>query len=85
MVNSVLNTGIKFFEVNTNGRILNRFSKDMNMIDNLSLFFLEMVDVIIILVINNYIVQYKVFVYNNNSGNNMSIYSYICYTLILLH
>jgi hypothetical protein len=47
MVNSVLNTRIKFFEVNTNGRILNRFSKDMNMIDNFVLFYLEMIDVIL--------------------------------------
>ncbi|CDW76184.1 multidrug resistance-associated protein 4 isoform x3 [Stylonychia lemnae] len=33
MVEGALNTKIKFFEVNTNGRILNRFSKDVKVLD----------------------------------------------------
>lgn len=41
----VLNTGIVFFEENTQGRILNRFSKDVATMDNLVFTVLEMADV----------------------------------------
>ena len=44
MVQSVLNTHISFFEENTQGRILNRFSKDISTLDNLVFCFLEMID-----------------------------------------
>lgn len=42
---SLLNTGIVFFEENTQGRILNRFSKDVATMDNLVFTVLEMADV----------------------------------------
>jgi ABC-type multidrug transport system fused ATPase/permease subunit len=45
MVNRVMNTKLKFFEVNTHGRILNRFSKDIGVLDNLVFTFLDMLDV----------------------------------------
>ena len=41
----VLQTGIGFFEENTQGRILNRFSKDVGTLDNLVFTVLEMADV----------------------------------------
>lgn len=41
---SLLNTGIVFFEENTQGRILNRFSKDVATMDNLVFTVLEMAD-----------------------------------------
>ena len=41
----VLQTGIVFFEENTHGRILNRFSKDVQTMDNLVFTVLEMADV----------------------------------------
>ena len=41
----VLQTGIVFFEENTQGRILNRFSKDVGTMDNLVFTVLEMADV----------------------------------------
>ena len=40
----VLQTGITFFEENTQGRILNRFSKDVASLDNLLFIILEMID-----------------------------------------
>ena len=43
----VLQTGIVFFEENTQGRILNRFSKDMSVMDNVVFGFLEMTDYIV--------------------------------------
>jgi ABC-type multidrug transport system fused ATPase/permease subunit len=46
MVDSVLNTKIKFFEENTHGRILNRFSKDIETLDRILFTFLDMIDVI---------------------------------------
>jgi ABC-type multidrug transport system fused ATPase/permease subunit len=45
MVNSVLKTKIKFFEENTQGRILNRFSKDVAAVDRIIFTFLDMTDV----------------------------------------
>ena len=45
MVDNVLNTKVKFFEENTHGRILNRFSKDIGTLDNILFGFLEMTDV----------------------------------------
>ena len=44
IVNSVLNTNLVFFEQNTQGRILNRFSKDIQTLDYLVFDFLEMID-----------------------------------------
>lgn len=41
----VLQTGITFFEENTQGMILNRFSKDVSTMDNLVFTVLEMADV----------------------------------------
>lgn len=41
----VLHTGITFFEENTQGRILNRFSKDVATMDNIVFTVLEMADV----------------------------------------
>ena len=60
----VLETKMKFFEENTQGRILNRFSKDMQTLDNLVFSFLEMIDyfvkctisLIIIVTVNAFIV-----------------------------
>jgi len=45
MVKSVIGTKLKFFEVNTNGRILNKFSKDINTLDEMVFCFLDLVDV----------------------------------------
>lgn len=45
MVSAVLNTRIKFFEVNTHGRILNRFTKDIATIDRIVFTYLDMIDV----------------------------------------
>ena len=45
MVEGVINTKIKFFEVNTNGRILNRFSKDVKVLDSIVNTYLELTDV----------------------------------------
>ena len=42
---SMINTGIQFYEMNTQGRILNRFSKDVSVMDNLVFTVLEMTDV----------------------------------------
>ena len=47
VVRKVLETGIVFFEENTQGRILNRFSKDTATMDNLVFGFLEMTDYIV--------------------------------------
>jgi len=44
IVNSVLRTKLQFFEENTQGTILNRFSKDISILDYLVFDFLEMVD-----------------------------------------
>ena len=46
-VRRVLGTSIDFFEKNTQGRILNRFSKDVETMDNLVFLFLEMIDYIV--------------------------------------
>ena len=47
LVRKVLQTGIVFFEENTQGRILNRFSKDTATMDQLVFGFLEMADYIV--------------------------------------
>lgn len=47
MVEGVLNTKIKFFEVNTHGRILNRFSRDIQSLDNIVFTFLDTIEVMI--------------------------------------
>ena len=47
MIKSVIETHIRFFEENTQGRILNRFSKDIQTLDNLVFTFLEMVDYVV--------------------------------------
>jgi len=44
MTSAVLHTRVKFFEENTHGRILNRFTKDIAAIDNMVFIFLEMID-----------------------------------------
>jgi ABC-type multidrug transport system fused ATPase/permease subunit len=44
IVDSVLHSGLIFFEQNTQGRILNRFSKDIQTLDYLVFDFLEMID-----------------------------------------
>jgi ABC-type multidrug transport system fused ATPase/permease subunit len=44
MVRSVLHAQLKFFEENTSGRIINRFSKDISTLDNLVFTVLEMID-----------------------------------------
>jgi hypothetical protein len=45
MVGSVLHTKLKFFEENTNGRILNRFSKDVGVLDKIVFTYLDLTDV----------------------------------------
>ena len=45
MVESVLNTKLKFFEENTRGRILNRFSEDVTVLDNIVYTYLDLTDV----------------------------------------
>jgi hypothetical protein len=47
IVKRVLNANIRFFEENPQGRILNRFSKDIATLDNLVFCFLEMTDYIV--------------------------------------
>ena len=47
MVNRVLNTHLRFFEKNTSGTILNRFSKDIATLDIIVFNFLEMIDYIL--------------------------------------
>ena len=44
IVQRVLKSKIQFFESNTQGRIINRFSKDVQTLDNLVFGFLEMID-----------------------------------------
>lgn len=44
MVESVLNTKLKFFEENTRGRILNRFSEDVTVLDNIVYTYLDLTD-----------------------------------------
>ena len=45
MVANVLYTKLKFFEQNTQGMILNRFSKDVQTLDKIVFTFLEVTDV----------------------------------------
>jgi hypothetical protein len=45
MVYNVLYTKLKFFEVNTQGMILNRFSKDVQTLDKIVYTFLDVTDV----------------------------------------
>lgn len=45
MVTNVLHTKLKFFEENTQGMILNRFSKDIQTLDKIVFTFLEVTDV----------------------------------------
>ena len=45
MVANVLHTKLKFFEQNTQGMILNRFSKDVQTLDKIVFTFLEVTDV----------------------------------------
>ena len=45
MVENVLNTKLKFFEENTQGMILNRFSKDVQTLDKIVYTFLDVTDV----------------------------------------
>ena len=45
MVTNVLNTKLKFFEENTQGMILNRFSKDVQTLDKIVYTFLDVTDV----------------------------------------
>jgi ABC-type multidrug transport system fused ATPase/permease subunit len=45
MVESVLNTKMKFFEENTSGRILNRFSKDIENLNKIVITYLDLADV----------------------------------------
>jgi hypothetical protein len=45
MVTNVLNTKLKFFEENTQGMILNRFSKDVQTMDKIVYTFLDVTDV----------------------------------------
>ena len=45
MVESVLNTKLKIFEENTRGRILNRFSEDVTVLDNIVYTYLDLTDV----------------------------------------
>lgn len=45
MVEGVLKTKMKFFEENTNGRILNRFSKDVGVLDSIVYTYLDLTDV----------------------------------------
>lgn len=47
VANRVLTAKIVFFEENTQGRIINRFSKDVGTLDNFVFTFLEMTDYII--------------------------------------
>ena len=47
LVGKVLQTSIVFFEENTQGRILNRFSKDTATLDNVVFGFLELTDYIV--------------------------------------
>ena len=60
MVEGVINTKIKFFEVNTNGRILNRFSKDVKVLDSIVNTYLELTDVRLLYTMMNIINQYIV-------------------------
>ena len=45
MVSTILQTKLKFFEENTHGRILNRFSKDIQVLDSIIYTYLDMTDV----------------------------------------
>ena len=46
-INGLVKTGISFFDENTSGRIINRFSKDITVTDKIVFHFLEMIDFII--------------------------------------
>ncbi len=54
MVESVLQTKLKFFEENTNGRILNRFSKDVGVLDKIVFTYLDLTDVLYYISLFNY-------------------------------
>ena len=45
MVENVLHTKLKFFEENTQGMILNRFSKDVQTLDQIVYTFIDVTDV----------------------------------------
>lgn len=47
LVESLLNAEITFFEENTTGRIVNRFSKDVKTLDYFLFVFLEMTDYVV--------------------------------------
>ena len=58
LVNSVLNTDLNFFEENTSGRIVNRFSKDVKTLDQFLFVFLEMTDYAVKCIFATFIVIY---------------------------
>ena len=47
MVQNVLGTKLKFFEENTQGMILNRFSKDVDTLDQIVYIFIDVTDYIV--------------------------------------
>jgi len=80
MVKNVLNTKLKFFEQNTQGMILNRFSKDVQTLDKIVFTFLEVTDVRIIVTLTHE-VHSQMRDHPGHSNRHMSMgpsdYSYI--------
>ena len=72
MVENVLHTKLKFFEENTQGMILNRFSKDVQTLDQIVYTFIYVTDVIIIVIIV-FLVHCKVHNYSYHSSHFMSL------------
>ena len=58
LVQAILETNITFFEENTSGRIINRFSKDVKTLDQFLFTFLEMTDYAVKCVFSTIIVIY---------------------------
>ena len=75
MVANVLHTKLKFFEQNTQGMILNRFSKDVQTLDKIVFTFLEVTDVSFLLSLTPRlcVVHSEVHDYCDNSDRHMPL------------
>lgn len=73
MVESVLQTKLKFFEENTNGRILNRFSKDVGVLDKIVFTYLDLTDVFPTLFHSFSLVHCEVHIDTDNSDSKLPV------------
>ena len=68
-----MHTKVKFFEENTKGRIVNRFSNDVSDLDQIVFTFLDMTDVSLITIYSYFIVLSKVYLDFVHSHNFMPL------------